>query len=126
MAITWVTGSFFNNELINSCIGARFYSIARSQPRWSRRKFPVVKELMPSRELLKKYKTGNMSSEEYTHNYNEGVLAGLTVNALKSLLELEDFDGTIVLLCWEKEGNFCHRRLVAQWLKKHGEEVNVF
>ena len=29
----------------------------------------------------------------------------------------EDVKGKI-LLCWEKPGDFCHRRLVAEWLKE--------
>ena len=28
-----------------------------------------------------------------------------------------------VLLCWEKEGEFCHRHLVADWLRAAGHEV---
>ena len=32
---------------------------------------------------------------------------------------LSDLDvGETVLLCWEKPGDFCHRRLVADWLEK--------
>jgi hypothetical protein len=32
-----------------------------------------------------------------------------------------------VLLCWEKPGDACHRRLVAEWLERHlGIEVPEF
>jgi uncharacterized protein (DUF488 family) len=24
-----------------------------------------------------------------------------------------------IMLCWEKPGDFCHRRVVAGWLRKH-------
>jgi uncharacterized protein (DUF488 family) len=28
-----------------------------------------------------------------------------------------------VLLCYEKSGDFCHRHLVAEWLRRYGYEV---
>lgn len=35
----------------------------------------------------------------------------------------KELDGS-VLLCWEKSGAFCHRRLVAEWLEDAvGEKV---
>ncbi|MFZ5451507.1 MAG: hypothetical protein ACOZF2_06510 [Thermodesulfobacteriota bacterium] len=37
-------------------------------------------------------------------------------------------DDNFVLLCWEAPGEFCHRRVVAAWLRKHTgilvEELN--
>jgi len=34
----------------------------------------------------------------------------------------EELGEDSILLCWEKSGDFCHRRLVAEWLEK---ELNV-
>lgn len=32
-----------------------------------------------------------------------------------------------ILLCYEKQGDFCHRRLVAEWIKENtGQEVDEF
>jgi uncharacterized protein (DUF488 family) len=32
---------------------------------------------------------------------------------------LDDLGGGAILMCWEKPGEDCHRRLVAEWLEKH-------
>jgi hypothetical protein len=34
----------------------------------------------------------------------------------------EDLGEDAVLLCWEKSGTFCHRRMVADWFK---DQLNI-
>jgi len=66
-----------------------------------------------------------MNDEEsiYTPKYNKGL------SLLSAQKVFEDLKGAshgkdVVLLCHEKEGDFCHRSLVAIWLKKElGIEV---
>jgi uncharacterized protein (DUF488 family) len=39
----------------------------------------------------------------------------------------KDLGPDAIMLCWERPGEFCHRRLVAEWLSKHlGQSVPEF
>lgn len=60
-----------------------------------------------------------MSEERYTSYYNQKILAKLNAGRV-----FEELGGMAVLLCWERPGEFCHRRLIAQWFEKElGLEV---
>lgn len=49
----------------------------------------------------------------YTRRYQAEVLA-----KLNPVHVADDLEGKI-LLCWEKPGEFCHRRLAAEWLERN-------
>ena len=73
------------------------------------------KKLAPKYHFFAEYKkTGD--TEKYTRCYHEEVLAKL--DPLEVFAELGK---DAVLLCYEKSGDFCHRRLVAEWLEKNLE-----
>lgn len=61
-------------------------------------------DLAPSSSLLKRYKEGLVSEEEYAIEY------------LASLPEEINIPDNTVLLCYEKKGDFCHRRLLGDKL----------
>jgi hypothetical protein len=68
-------------------------------------------QLCPPPDLLARYKTGVTSKEQYVEEFN-AQLAKLDAQ------ELYDWLGeNAILLCYEKAGDFCHRRLVAEWLE---------
>ena len=92
-------------EQKKSCI-----SIARKNPYgFAGEKYA---DLAPSADLLKRYKTGEVDDVQYTAEYREQ-LAKLDAKKVAA-----DLAGKI-LLCYEKNG-FCHRHLVAEWLKANG------
>ena len=64
----------------------------------------------------------NHDNDYYIRHFNDEVLSKLTPEGVrKDLAELAGRDDrTVVLLCYEKPGDFCHRHLVAQWL---GDDV---
>ena len=80
---------------------------------WSGPRFPALE---PERSDFYKIKGGAMSQEEYEESYRKKVLARLDPQKIYDTLK--DY----VLLCWEKPGDFCHRRIVSAWLK---EELGV-
>ena len=90
-------------------------SIARKPPNWFKgSKYP---ELYPSWDMIVEYKK-NGDKQAYTRAYYKQVLDKL--NPDKVWADLKDN----TLLCWEKSGEFCHRRLVAAWLnEKLGEKI---
>jgi uncharacterized protein YeaO (DUF488 family) len=84
----------------------------------------MYKKLAPPSALISAYKK-NPNEADYIRKYHEQVLSNL--NQFKVLKELEAMvpAGTtqIALICYEKPGDFCHRRLIAKWLKKIGIDV---
>lgn len=89
-------------------------SIARQAKFWPGLKFF---SLAPDSETLK------MRKEEYTERFNK-ILSKLQVESvLEELIAISE-GKDIALLCYEKPGDFCHRRLVAEWIEKEtGMEV---
>jgi hypothetical protein len=84
-------------------------SIAARAPEWYKGR--QYKKLAPNYWFFKKYKEDHDESF-YTKCYYEEILSKLDPQTVfKELGE----DATI--LCWEKSGEFCHRRLVAAWLQ---------
>ena len=108
--------SYFANKSIWDA-GLRLVAVSLSVPRgFYCERYPA---LAPSRALINLAHEGRF--DEYTRLYVEQVLSRL--DPLKVYREL---DGSI-LLCWEKAGKFCHRRLIADWLAKDtGYDVKEF
>ena len=89
--------------------------IARGKPDWS--KSQDYKKLAPPWALVNRYKKGLVSTEQYTQEYTFLVLFWLNpIEVLKEITSLFGEDAS--LLCYEKPGDFCHRRIVAEWLEK--------
>lgn len=105
-------------------------SIARSRPRFSNSILPYL-TLAPAISLLYKYKEHIITEIEYTQIYNEK-LSKISVDVVLKDLERIGGGKDVVLLCWEGKGKFCHRNLVARWLRENGidckeyvNEVNI-
>ena len=94
-------------------------SIARFSPKWFY-SLLEYKDLAPKAEMLK------MKEGSYTRKFNE-ILSKIDPN--KVVEELKSISGghPVVLLCYEKPGDFCHRHLVAEWLAQNTDfEVKEF
>jgi uncharacterized protein (DUF488 family) len=73
-----------------------------------------VPNLAPTEEILKMYKNGNMTWEQYEEKFNNI----LQSRHIEKVLDAELLDGDC-FLCSEHSPKCCHRRLVAEYLKKH-------
>jgi len=107
------TGNFANVKKYQAK-GYVCISIARFNKYWNG---PQMIELSPFPDML------YLSEKEYVPKFMR-ILA--TLSAIEIVQTIRKFanGNDAVLLCYEKEGDFCHRRLVAEWLKKEvGEEV---
>jgi hypothetical protein len=80
-------------------------SIALKTPEWFQGRH--YQALAPTRKMLQ------MCEEKYRVAYQK------ILNRLDPRKVYEDLGPEAVLLCWEYPGEFCHRRLVAEWLEKH-------
>lgn len=94
-------------------------SICGKAPEWY--KGLQYKKLAPKYGFFQEWKQTH-DNDYYIECFNEQVLSKLSPYAvateLMSLSLAEDKD--IVLLCYEKPGDFCHRHLVSEWFNKFG------
>lgn len=92
----------------------------------------VLKEVIPSwKDIVEPYKENLLSEVEYMVKYkrmldSQEFAIRIMLEEIKekaSTLGLQD----IVLLCYEKPGRFCHRHILAEWIKeKTGEEIKEY
>lgn len=91
-------------------------SISRRPPRgwrgWS------LKSLAPSESLLSEWHRMH-DEDSYIERYEREVLRNKDVDLLIRNLRDKFGDADICFLCYEKTG-FCHRHLVATWLRAFG------
>jgi len=87
------------------------------------------KKLAPTYSILMDYKR-DQNEELYTKRFEQEILDKLDPNeVVKDLLVLSgnskgiDYTPEIVLVCYEKSTDFCHRHLVADWLNTYGYKV---
>lgn len=64
-----------------------------------------------------------MGEDWYTQKYTSTVLDSLIPISVVSDLKRMAEDRDIALVCYEKPEDFCHRHLVAQWLRDAGYSV---
>jgi uncharacterized protein (DUF488 family) len=77
--------------------------------------------LAPTEELLVNYRKKRTSWDSYVHIFN-GLLAE---REIASTLDKALFDRPAVLLCSEPTADQCHRRLVAEYLQRHWDDVTI-
>ena len=80
------------------------------------------KALAPKYQTLMNYKADG-DTAKFRNEYKETVLKQLNpVSVVNDLINLTG-SNKILMLCYEKKGSFCHRHIVAEWLKLAGYEV---
>ena len=70
-------------------------------------------ELAPKKDWFFKWKNGEIDNEKYIELYKKTVLEKIDFERL-----LEKIGDDAVLLCYEKPGDFCHRHILADYLKE--------
>lgn len=82
-------------------------------------------ELAPPRKLLVAYKDGAINPKEYSERYTEFLKTVKWSEVIEKLFTISDkHDGKdLVLCCYEKSTDFCHRHLLAKYLTEHGMDV---
>ena len=90
-----------------------YLSISQYPPKWY--DGPQLKMLAPPPALLKAAHNG-LSHAEYEKQYKRDVLDHLDAQEVYDAIT-DEYGDDVALLCFEKPGDFCHRRLVAQWLE---------
>lgn len=91
-------------------------SISLSSPSFFRTRW--IPELAPSPLILKGYKAGVLTNEDYEELYLDLLINDRKLDAQRIVDQLPE--GTI-LLCYEKSGDFCHRHIAARWLMENAD-----
>jgi Protein of unknown function, DUF488 len=87
-------------------------------------RYQQYKCLAPTQRLLNDYKAGRVDEEAYTRIYRADLAQLDPIVIWNVLHHMVDPNRVIepILLCYERSGSFCHRRIVADWL---GEAMGV-
>lgn len=122
------------SQLKNLPRNMTWVSICRTVPRWYRGR--RCKLFMPSFHFFMNWRNTH-DAESYTRQYKAGVLDQTNIDEAIGVLSryipryaYQNLDGPInksqnwhiALVCYEKPSDFCHRHLVAQWLRDNGVE----
>lgn len=93
-------------------------SIARRQPgSWN---IPSYRPFMPPPKLLSDWRSRRCSQAEYEKRHRKVLSRLKTEKVLSDLRQLAGKKEDVTLLCWEREGEFCHRHGVMDWLRAQG------
>ncbi|MGH9173489.1 MAG: DUF488 family protein, N3 subclade, partial [Vicinamibacterales bacterium] len=77
--------------------------------------------LAPTKELLTDYRAGRRTWDAYEQIFN-GLLAE---RKIETAISPALFDVPAVMLCSEPTAEQCHRRLVAEYLQRHWDDVTI-
>lgn len=77
------------------------------------------KKLAPKYSFFSEWKK-NGDNNYYIEHFNNEVLSTLSPQAVYNELLKLSGGKDIVLICYEKPADFCHRHLVAEWLTTNG------
>lgn len=89
------------------------YGTSYARPKWYNGK--MLLEVAPTKDLVTRYKNKEVDIAQYVREYIKILHErGLTPEKALDLIP----DGAI-LLCYEAPGDFCHRRVLAEWIYLH-------
>ena len=115
--------TYFSN-LINLPDNVIPISICGKPPYWWRGR--EYKKLAPKYEFFKVWKQTH-DNDYYVEQFNKQVLNNLnSAQVVNELFQMVPNDYTVALVCYEKPNQFCHRHLVADWLRSAGYEVSEY
>ena len=83
------------------------------------------KKLAPKWSFFSVWKQ-NHDNDYYIQHFKEEVLNTLDVKDVMNTLMNMAGGNDIALICYEKPNDFCHRHLVAEWLRQGGFECEEY
>lgn len=88
---------------------------------WPNAKF--FPDLAPRKDWWREWHDSGLGNDWYEQKYRETVLSKLNPNKV-----VEELGDNAVMICYEKPSDFCHRHIIANWIKENTgievEEVN--
>jgi uncharacterized protein YeaO (DUF488 family) len=95
----------------------RAYRVSRQHPRGRRADWECLPRLYPARELLRAYRQGRVAFDGFSLEYRRGLDQEYeSSEELREWVAASPTLGDFTLLCFERQGEPCHRLVLAQWL----------
>lgn len=111
--------SYFGALSDLSLMMANPVAICGGVPDWY--KGPWYRKLAPRWNTYSRYRDEIIGPGDYTKEYISSVLSNLDPHiVVESMKAFYGGQSTLTLLCYEHPGEFCHRHLVAAWLREAG------
>ena len=92
--------------------------VSTSAPSWFPFELEEIPELYPGWDLVSGIKNGSLDKEAYERIYRDKLKRLDKDHIIQVLNDISQrHQGRdLVLLCYEKTGDFCHRPFIAEWL----------
>ena len=114
--------SYFGNSKKLQQAGIKVIGISLYPPRWFNG--ISLKQVAPTKSIL--FANGQ-TQEEYTRRYRSEVLSRQDMQLFLKTVEQASGGQDVALCCYEKPEDFCHRHILADWIKeKIGVEISEF
>lgn len=114
-----IATGYFGNLRVYRNAKLKPLAICQYAPQWF--DGAVESKLAPPKSLLQQIKAGAIDYDtEFVPLYRMH-LNRLGINEVKNLLSAHG--DNLVLLCYEKDHNECHRKVLAEFLREHGVQV---
>ena len=98
--------------------------VSTSVPRWFPYEVECLPEVYPGWDLVLGIKYGRITQEEYGKMYWAKLMEIDRVSVTRKLEQMyEKYGKDIVLTCYEKPGDFCHRHILGKWLEMNIREL---
>ena len=106
----------------------RLYRVSRAHPRGRKTQWETLPLLYPPRELLRAYRAGDIGFTDFQQDYLaelEAVVALPREGGLQEWLDAVPSLDQFTLLCFERAGQACHRRVLARWVQERVASVEL-
>lgn len=117
--------SYYGNAHVLERYGVVMVRIAQFAPRMVKAHQSFV-QLAPSKELLAKAKEGTLKGAAWEEEYRRTILEKLIPEEVYETVLAMGRGRDVALMCYEKNGDACHRHYVSDWLNSNGYEVREF
>ena len=114
--------SYFGNSKKLRQAGIKVIGISLYPPRWFNG--ISLKQVAPTKSIL--FANGQ-TQEDYTRRYRSEVLSRQDMQQFLKTVEQASGGQDVALCCYEKPEDFCHRHILADWIKeKLGIEISEY
>ena len=114
--------SYFGNSKKLQQAGIKVIGISLYPPRWFNG--ISLKQVAPTKSIL--FANGQ-TQEDYTRRYRSEVLSRQDMQQFLKTVEQASEGQDVALCCYEKPEDFCHRHILADWIKeKLGIEISEY
>ena len=104
----------------------RVYRVSRAHPRGRKTQWETLPFLYPPRNLLQAYRAGEIGFPDFQRDYLEGLETELgRAGELQEWLAMVPSLDQFTLLCFERAGQACHRRVLAGWLQERVDSLEL-